>query len=183
MTPPSLPQPLGRLPGDEHPRRPGVFALPAAPASVGVARRNVRELLTDWRTDEETLDNALLVTSELVTNALTHTASEWIVCRLHIAEARLHIEVEDQHRGWTLPTQRRAEPDEQGGRGLLLVDVLSSDWGVRDTTDGSGRVVWAVLPLEGGEPASTVPAPTANSARPIPHSAEGPLHDGTTAHS
>ncbi|WP_371649832.1 ATP-binding protein [Streptomyces mirabilis] len=74
-----------------------MFALPAAPASVGMARRDVREWLTEWGIDPETRDNAILVTSELVTNALTHTASEWIVCRVHVAEERLHIEVEDQH--------------------------------------------------------------------------------------
>lgn len=160
-----------------------MFALPAAPASVGVARRNVRESLTEWGMDAETCDNAVLVTSELVTNALTHTASEWIVCRVHIAEERLHIEVEDQHRGWTLPAQRRPDPDDQGGRGLLLVGALSSDWGVRDTADGSGRIVWAVLPSEGGDTVSTGSPATVTIARPIPHSAEGPLSDGTTAHS
>ncbi len=131
MTPPSLPQPFGLPPGDEHPHRAGVFALPAAPASVGMARRDVREWLTEWGIDPETRDNAILVTSELVTNALTHTASEWIVCRVHVAEERLHIEVEDQHRGWSLPAQRRPGPDDQGGRGLLLVGALSSDWALR----------------------------------------------------
>lgn len=73
MTPPSLPQPLGRPAGDTSPRRAGVFALPAAPASVGVARRRVRESLTEWGADPEACDNAILVTSELVTDALTHS--------------------------------------------------------------------------------------------------------------
>ncbi|MGW0727291.1 ATP-binding protein [Streptomyces mirabilis] len=183
MTTPSLPQPLGLPPGDEHPPRAGVFALPAAPASVGMARRDVREWLTEWGIDPETRDNAILVTSELVTNALTHTASEWIVCRVHVAEERLHIEVEDQHRGWSLPAQRRPGPDDQGGRGLLLVGALSSDWGVTDTADGSGRIVWAVLPSKGGDTVSTGSPATVTMARPIPHSAEGSLSDGTTAHS
>ncbi|MFK0023774.1 ATP-binding protein [Streptomyces sp. NPDC090798] len=165
-----------------------MFALPATPASVGMARRDVRESLAGWGIDPENRDNAILVTSELVTNALTHTASEWIVCRVHIAQERLHIEVEDQHRGWSLPAQRRPGPDDQGGRGLLLVGALSSDWGVRDTADGSGRIVWAVLPVQpvlpskGGDIVSTGSPATVTMARPIPHSAEGSLSDGTTAH-
>jgi anti-sigma regulatory factor (Ser/Thr protein kinase) len=208
MAPPSLTKPLGRLPADEHPHRAGVFGIPPTPASVGVARRNVRELLSEWGTDPETCDNALLVTSELVTNALTHTASEWIVCRLRTAGERLHIEVEDQNRGLTLPAQRRPGPDEQGGRGLMLVGMLSSDWGVRDTADGAGRIVWAVLPSqpvtsqptaseplpsestssesassESRELASTGLAPTTHLTRPTPHSAEGPLPHGTEVRS
>ncbi|MFG2474874.1 ATP-binding protein [Streptomyces fagopyri] len=183
MTPPSLPQPLDRLPGDEYPHRAGVFALRAAPASVGVARRHVCDLLSEWGVDRETYDNAVLLTSELVTNALTHTASEWIVCRLHIALGPLHIEVEDQKRGWTLPARRHPGPEDQCGRGLLLVGALSSDWGVRDTADGSGRIVWAVLPSRSDCPTPVSGPPTTNTARPIPHSAEGSPSDGTTAHS
>ncbi|GGX51453.1 ATP-binding protein [Streptomyces fructofermentans] len=123
-----------------------MFGLTPEPASVSAARRNVRELLTEWGTGPETRDNALLVVSELVTNALTHTASEWIVCRLRTFRGRLHIEVEDRHRGRTLPAPRPAGPDDQDGRGLMLVGALSSDWGVRDAPRGGGSIVWAVLP-------------------------------------
>ncbi|WP_105968754.1 ATP-binding protein [Streptomyces geranii] len=125
-----------------------MFALPATPASVGAARRKVRELLDSWNVGDDTTDNALLVTSELVTNALTHTASERIVCRLRLSAGRLHVEVEDENRAGTLPAQRIPGPDEQCGRGLLLVGILSSDWGVRDAPHGSGRIVWAELPHE-----------------------------------
>lgn len=148
MVSPSFPQSLGRLSGDELLHKAGVFGLPAVPASVGAARRNVRELLGEWGISRETCDNAVLVTSELVTNALTHTESDLIVCRLRAAGERLHIEVEDQNRGHTLPACRQPKPDDQGGRGLLLVGVLSNDWGVRDAPHRSGRIVWAELPAE-----------------------------------
>ena len=178
MAPPSLPKPLGRMPRGRlagHPDLPdhsghspqsGMFVLTAAPASVSTARREVRELLDAWGVGSDASDNALLVTSELVTNALTHAASERIVCRLRLTAGRLHIEVEDENRGGTLPAQRRPGPDEQCGRGLLLVDVLSSDWGVHDAPHGSGRVVWAELPTEQTEPAEAAPpsAPVASSA-------------------
>ncbi|GAA2628484.1 ATP-binding protein [Streptomyces vastus] len=157
MVSPSFPQSLGRLSGDELLHKAGVFGLPAIPVSVAEARRNVRLLLSEWGISRETCDNAVLVTSELVTNALTHTESDLIVCRLRTSGDRLHVEVEDQNRSRTLPACRQPKPDDQGGRGLLLVDMLSSDWGVRDAPHGSGRIVWAELPAESME-ATTPPA-------------------------
>ncbi|WP_405823399.1 ATP-binding protein [Streptomyces sp. NBC_01390] len=147
-----------------------MFVLPAAPASVSAARRKVRELLDAWGVDADTSDNALLITSELVTNALTHTASERIVCRLRLSVGRLHVEVEDENRAGTLPAQRRPGFDEQCGRGLLLVGVLSSDWGVRDAPHGSGRIVWAELPTAEAELTEASPAipPSTASAAPAP---------------
>ncbi|WP_171060346.1 ATP-binding protein [Streptomyces montanus] len=146
MATPSLPQPLGRLPEDDHLHRTAVFGLPANPASVAVARRNVRELLGEWGVSRETGDNVVLVTSELVTNAIIHTASDLIVCRLRTSGELLRIEVEDQNCSRTLPAVCRPKPDDQNGRGLMLISELSSDWGVTDTADGSGRIVWAELP-------------------------------------
>ena len=186
MAPPSLPQPLGRLPRDrlaggpskyspQHSPQSGMFALPATPASVGAARRKVRDLLDTWGVGADTTDNVLLMTSELVTNALTHTASERVVCRLRLSAGRLHIEVEDENRGGTLPAQRIPGPDEQCGRGLLLVGMLSSDWGVRDAPHGSGRIVWAELPLEEAEvtDATTGPAASPSVAASSPGSGSG----------
>lgn len=147
-----------------------MFALPATPASVGAARRKMRELLGAWSVGDDAVDNALLVTSELVTNALTHTASERIVCRLRLSAGRLHVEVEDENRGGTLPSQRMPGPDEQCGRGLLLVGILSSDWGVRDAPHGSGRIVWAELPDEHAELTDST-APTSTPTSPVAASA------------
>ncbi|MER6122865.1 ATP-binding protein [Streptomyces sp. NPDC001795] len=180
MAPPSLPQSLGRLPGGATPHRSDVFELPAVPAAVSVARSTVRGLLRRWDTGGETTENAVLVTSELVTNAVMHAASERIVCRVRTDGLRLHIEVEDENRAETLPVPRQACPDDSGGRGLVLVGVLSSDWGVRDAPHGPGRVVWAELVPEPGEAAATGPPPVPH-LRPAPHPAEGPPPHGTTA--
>src|ERR1044072_4526385 len=116
MAPPSLPQPLGRLPGEpswdddqswdddrtrgrppEHtsPASPGlrrrseVLGLPATPASVGQAREHVRQILDAWGAGRELCDDAVLVVSELVTNALTHTGSDRVVCRLGLDGLRM----------------------------------------------------------------------------------------------
>ncbi|WP_234046768.1 ATP-binding protein [Streptomyces adelaidensis] len=162
-----------------EPHRAGVFGLPAVPASAGEARRTVRELLGEWEVRPETLEDALLITSELVTNALTHTRSEWIVCRLQITGRRLRIEVEDQSGGLSQPARRRPGPDDQNGRGLMLVGMLSSDWGVGDTPQRSGRVVWAELPSEGRETAEPAPptAPYTNEGAPLTDQSANPRTD------
>jgi anti-sigma regulatory factor (Ser/Thr protein kinase) len=143
-----------------------VFVLPATPASVGTARRGVHQVLADWGTGEDACDDAAVITSELVTNAVTHSASERIVCRLHTTAHRIRIEVEEQNRGPTLPTPRRPGPDDQSGRGLFLVDALSSGWGVTAAPHRSGRIIWAELsPRADTPPPAATPAPV----RPLPH--------------
>ncbi|MBG0857383.1 ATP-binding protein [Streptomyces spinoverrucosus] len=171
------PRGLDRLAsGDQPAHRAHTFVLPAAPESVAAARRTVRETLTSWHTRPDDLDNAVLVTSELVTNAVTHSGSERIVCRLHSTGDRLRIEVEDQNLGPTLPVSRQACPDDQNGRGLLLVEAVCDDWGVRPAPNRSGRVVWADLTTPHHRP-----APAAPPARPVPHSAEGSVPHAPTA--
>ncbi|MFE4664868.1 ATP-binding protein [Streptomyces sp. NPDC056716] len=181
----------GQLPGDpcpdrlasgDHPtpaphraaerasRLSDAFALPAAPASVGAARRRVRAVLDGWQLAEETRDDAVVVTSELVTNAVTHSASEYVICRLRRTPQLLRIEVEDQNRGAARPTPRRSGPDDQSGRGLLLVAAVSADWGVEVAPDRTGRIVWAELPTT----ATPFPAPA-----PPPPPTPAPATDGT----
>ncbi len=148
---------------------------------MAVARGHVRELLAAWNTDAETCDNAVLVASELVTNAIMHTASGRIVCRLRTDGARVRIEVEDEHRARPSPPVP-AGARRPGGRGLLLVGALSGDWGVKNSAYGPGHIVWAELSPDGGDPASTGLPATTNTTRPVPHLAEGPSSHGPTAH-
>ncbi|WP_244189188.1 ATP-binding protein [Streptomyces incarnatus] len=155
MRPPGGGRP-GRLPGPLGPDRPAsgdalarsaaAFDLPAQPAAVGTARRVVRDLLSAWGVPGGTRDDAVLVTSELVTNALVHAAGERITCRLHGTADRIRIEVEDQDGGPTRPAARRPGADDQHGRGLFLVDALCRDWGVTPVPGRPARVVWAELP-------------------------------------
>ncbi|MEW2301058.1 ATP-binding protein [Streptomyces sp. NPDC006655] len=171
---------LGRLPGpqgldrfasgDRPTQRSRVFDLAPTPRAVGNARRSVGELLGTWGVPDEARDNAVLVTSELVTNAIVHSAGRRIVCRVQASDDRVRIEVEDQNGGFTLPAPRQARPDEQNGRGLFLVDALSLDWGVQVGPEGStARVVWAELstapdecsttPHISGDPSTHGPSP------------------------
>ncbi|MFG3661806.1 ATP-binding protein [Streptomyces sp. NPDC047706] len=170
----------GRLAaGDRTAHRAHSFVLPAAPESAGAARQAVRRTLTSWHSHPDDVDNAVLVTSELVTNAVTHSGSERIVCRLHSTGLRLRVEVEDQNLGSTLPAPRQACPDDENGRGLLLVEAVCDGWGAGPAPNGSGRIVWAELTTSFLHPLTSVP--TAPPARSVPHSAEGPAPHVPTA--
>nr|WP_317453367.1 ATP-binding protein [Streptomyces xanthii] len=135
------------------------------PGSAAQARRMTRAHLTGWGACEDTCDAAALVVSELVTNAIVHTASRRIHCELHElcddAGERVRIAVRDEGRmpGDTAPAGRVA-PEEEHGRGLLLVAAVSSAWGAQET--GPGLVVWAELPRDGGQGAAAGPMPEAS---------------------
>ncbi|MFD1659598.1 ATP-binding protein, partial [Streptomyces caeni] len=152
MSPPSLPRPVDRLSGGTPSHRSDAFHLPAVPAAVGTARRNVRALLQRWGSGRGTSDNAVLVTSGLVTEAVVRTGSERIACRVRTDGRRLRIEVADENRGASVPVPLGAGPDDQGGRGPAPVCALSGARGVRDAPHGAGRVIWAGLAPAPGEP-------------------------------
>ncbi|MFC5719388.1 ATP-binding protein [Streptomyces gamaensis] len=124
----------------------GFFQFPALNTSVAQARSRVLAQLREWGVDEVACDDARLVVSELFTNAVRHTDSERVSCQLRVDEAHVRIEVADEGHAPTEPRARRSGADEESGRGLLLVGVLSRAWGVRPDTGGRGRVVWAELP-------------------------------------
>jgi anti-sigma regulatory factor (Ser/Thr protein kinase) len=108
------------------------------PASV--ARRVAERALRGWGLTERA-DDVLLITTELVQNVTKHTDDGGeLVLSLH-GDAIL-IEVAD-----TSPQPPRLQPPADrrlGGRGLMLVAAVASDWGCRG--DGDGKVVWAEVP-------------------------------------
>jgi CheY-like chemotaxis protein len=110
------------------------------PRSSSAARRIVREKCVEWDC-EQVMEPALLVATELVTNAVTHGRSECDF-RLFRTGARLRIEAED--RGSGSPDIRESTAGDEHGRGLLLVSALSSAWGVESVPPGRKRV-WADL--------------------------------------
>jgi anti-sigma regulatory factor (Ser/Thr protein kinase) len=107
----------------------------------GLLREHAREHLS-----RRELEDAMVITSELATNAYVHGEGT-IELTLTRGEDRLRIEVLDEGHPARIAVVR---PDERqaGGRGLLIVEQLASDWG---TVAGSGQV-WAELPIEGGGP-------------------------------
>jgi serine/threonine-protein kinase RsbW len=121
------------------------FALPADVTAVAAARQRVREQLGAWGVERDSGDTAVLMVSELFTNALVHTASEVVTCGLTWNPGQLLIEVADEGGAQSAPRPRKAHSDEEGGRGLMLVKLLAEQWGVGPAPYGPGRVVWAVL--------------------------------------
>jgi PAS domain S-box-containing protein len=107
------------------------------PASAGGARRFVEARLAAWG-GSAVLDSALLLTSELVANAVRHAGGR-VGLRLLSGSGSVRIEVHDCVP--TLPAPRRPSIDDESGRGLALVDALSSRWGVTQMPDG-GKSVW-----------------------------------------
>lgn len=116
--------------------------LPDDLRSVSTARRFVRDKLAEWRIDAP-LDDALLVTSELAANALTHARSSYRLL-LSLSGQALRIEVADTGAG--TPEPQPLTETEEHGRGLHLVGALAASWGMESAESG-GKRVWAELAL------------------------------------
>jgi anti-sigma regulatory factor (Ser/Thr protein kinase) len=116
--------------------------LDAVPASAGAARHFVRDLLVAWDCDDPD-EIAVLLTSEIVSNAVRHAADELgINVLVGLTDDVLRIEVHDGGPGE--PRMQRPPDGAVSGRGLLLVDALARRWGAdRNVT---GKVVWFELP-------------------------------------
>ncbi|GAA1907001.1 hypothetical protein GCM10009716_16120 [Streptomyces sodiiphilus] len=125
------------------------FRLPAVSTSAAEARRRVLRQLVKWRTPTETCDNAQLIVSELVTNALRYTDSETLDCELHMLGPLLRVAVSSSGQGPASRQPSMAGEEDERGRGLLLVCTLAEGWGVRPADAGRGHTVWADLPLGG----------------------------------
>ena len=105
--------------------------------AVPRARRFVAQALRGL--DRAIVEDAELVVTELVTNAVLHGTPP-VVLRLSPTPDRVRLEVEDA--GRDMPMRMRESTDAMTGRGLSLVSRLSHGWGVEPTGE-SGKVVWA----------------------------------------
>ncbi|MEU9167234.1 ATP-binding protein [Streptomyces sp. NPDC048420] len=114
------------------------------PSGARRARRLVAARMDLWGHPRGTGPNedVALVVAELAANAVRHgrVRGRGFRVRLVLREDRVRVEVMDA-RGERLPVPAH-EPDE-GGRGLLLVDALSEEWGVEPRPDGVYKTVWA----------------------------------------
>lgn len=113
---------------------------------VSCARLALAAKLTEWHMIE-LLDDAGVIISELVTNA-AKLGKVFTLKLLRPADGTLRIEVEDSSpeipkRRDPLEDLAREDPDDNGGRGLVLVEALSDQWGY-DLLP-AGKVVWATL--------------------------------------
>lgn len=117
--------------------------FPGVPGSAGRARRFVAAALTDAGRPEA-VEVAVLLVSELVSNAVLHAGTDLEVV-VRILPDRVAVEVHDQGGGRAV--RRRYSKLSGTGRGLLLVDELARDWGTVVTS--GGKFVWFELDLAG----------------------------------
>ncbi|GGC06793.1 ATP-binding protein [Cellulomonas carbonis] len=124
---------------------PRELVVACAPGSVSRARR--------WATDQATALGATadevcvveLLASEVVTNAIRHgSAGGDVVVRVTRHADGVLVAVHDDGRG--APVVREPSPEEAGGRGMQLVDVLAAQWGAQSLATG-GKCVWFVVAL------------------------------------
>ena len=122
------------------------LSLPHEVSAVRTARNALERYLYAHDVEADPRHDARLVLSELISNAIRHappTTSGGLTVNWGVDERNIYIEVTDG-RGPTEPQQvSQAHPEAIGGRGLAIVDTLTSSWGVHhDTGD---RTVYAVL--------------------------------------
>lgn len=148
------------------------WTFPAEPGSVRSARHAVRDALDCWGMDAAVGDMTVLLVSELVTNSLRYASgpigvrlershpgasgngsgeltgdlsADLPLAGLPLTAPGLLVEVSDPLPD--PPTERRAGPDDEGGRGLQLVACSARRWGIR--RGKSGKTVWFELALPG----------------------------------
>jgi CheY-like chemotaxis protein len=110
------------------------------PASVSRARAFVELTLTEWNSGVDT-DDALIVASELVTNAIIHGHS---ACDLQLSITRNAVRIEAHDGGGGTPDPMAPSTNGTHGRGLHIVAALTNAWGIEDIPTG-GKIVWAEL--------------------------------------
>jgi anti-sigma regulatory factor (Ser/Thr protein kinase) len=108
-----------------------ITTLPREPASTRLAREVVTDCIEG--ASDQLHDDALLLTTELVANALQH-GEGLVTLRVSQEPGELLIEVSDEGRG---AIEMTPKPSSLGGWGLRVVDRVADDWGVRP---GSTRV-------------------------------------------
>lgn len=114
--------------------------LTAGPAAAAEARSQVRAAIYAW---DAPVDEgvAVLLTSELVTNAVAHEASKTVTLAITCSCGQLRVDVHDTSSSW--PVLADAPADAEAGRGLMLVASLSAEWGVYRTP--AGKAVYFAL--------------------------------------
>lgn len=119
--------------------------LTTGPAAAAEARGQVRAAIRAWDIPVDP-DVAVLLASELVTNAIGHEPGGTVVLAITCSFGQLRVDVHDTSRRW--PVLVDASVDAEAGRGLMLVATLSATWGIYRTL--TGKAVYFTLAFEPG---------------------------------
>lgn len=120
------------------------IALPYAAHAAAAARAHLRRHAR--RLPPAALEDALILTSELVTNAIRHGRPA-VTLAVALEPSALTVVVTDTSP--LLPTLAPSPPppDSPGGRGLVIVDALADQWGIAPHPANPGKAVWFALHL------------------------------------
>ena len=121
--------------------------LTTGPAAAAESRHQLRAAICAWNVPVDP-DVAVLLTSELVTNAIRHETGGTITLAVTCSGDQLRVEVHDT--SCFVPVPVDAAPDAETGRGLMLVESLSAEWGCYPTP--TGKAVYFTLAFERPEP-------------------------------
>ena len=113
--------------------------LDAVDSSARLARDFARSHLGE--VERDTLDSVLLVTTELVTNAVLHASRGPIDMRIEVNPASVLVRVFDSEP--REPTMRPHHVERTNGRGIALVSMVSAEWGT--VLHDGGKTVWALV--------------------------------------
>ena len=117
--------------------------LTAGPAAAAEARSQVGAAICTWDVPVDATV-AVLLTSELVTNAIRHGAGETVALAITCSSGQLRVDVYDTSS--SMPVLVDAPADAETGRGLMLVSTLSAEWGFYRTP--TGKAVYFMLEFE-----------------------------------
>ena len=124
----------------------GAMLVRHEPASASAVRREIALDLDLHGVDPDRIDEVALVASELIGNAVRHcdaTERNELDVSWTVGTQDVVVSVEDPSE--TLPVLRHAPPDAPSGRGLTIVQALTSEWGVEPTQ--RGKRVWARIDI------------------------------------
>lgn len=119
------------------------------PISVGHSRHTTSVFLRRCGIAESLTDSVMLCISELVTNGITHGSGD-VSLRVRCLESEIRVEVTDASSAPA--TRRSAGVSATSGRGLILVEALSADWGISK----GGRTTWCTFRIPPGRPCAPV---------------------------
>jgi anti-sigma regulatory factor (Ser/Thr protein kinase) len=131
-----------------------IAELGDGPTEVGRARRLLATVLDRWGVGGDAAEVAVLLTSELVTNAIRHGVPP-IVLRAGLApRGAVRIEVDDLRPGQVVPMEEDLWAVD--GRGLQMVDLMADRWGCRSSL--AGKRVWFEVRTQNGHAAEAAQA-------------------------
>jgi hypothetical protein len=128
-----------------HQRR---VRLVRQPLAAGQARGHVRDALRSWQVPVDP-DVAMLLTSDVVTNAILHGVGPSVTVSIRCSRGQLRVDVYESAWSQPVPAETPGEARDENGAGpeLALVALLAHDWGVFRTP--AGRAVYFALTFNG----------------------------------